>query len=226
MRSETFDLPTVNGRRHHLLFFFPHLSLKKTFVKSICLVFTWCLAGVKRTFQKQYHRRPRSMWKRQRRTFFFFFPEDVRCVLLREPCLKSLEGGLWASKTDQKKRKRRARFRNLTESSFFKAAPQSSHLSCSWKRRKYCPHAVDAPQKTSRYYILPFVALDQCKVQSLANCTKKDYLATDEKEMYHLAYPSLTGPKKNSTNWHSYEKFEQCLVCPLLSSDGAGKIHL
>lgn len=65
----------------------------------------------KGALQKQYHRRPWSMWKHQQRAFFF-----RRCVLLKEPWLKSLETGPRASNKDKKKKKgggNKSRFQKL-----------------------------------------------------------------------------------------------------------------
>ncbi len=103
------------------------------------------------------------------------FLGDVRRVLLREPCLKSLETGPRASNSD-KKWEIRTCFRNLNESSFQSSAKEAV-IYCIVKRGGNIGLAqLMQKKKTSHYYIFPFVALNQCKVQSLSNYTKTEYL--------------------------------------------------
>lgn len=104
-----FFLPFPSASFHLWLSFFSHkttfinYSCKKKLFQQ-CLVFTWSLAGVKGTLQKQYQSNDQCKNKNAR-TFFFW---DVRHLLLRDPCLKSRDWPL--SIKQNKKRKIRTMF--------------------------------------------------------------------------------------------------------------------
>lgn len=75
-----------------------------------------------------------------------------------EPCLKSERA--WKKET-------KSLFQDVHWKQRLNAAPQRSFIVL-LKKRKYWPHTT----KTPHYCILSFVALHQCQLQSLANCTK------------------------------------------------------
>lgn len=75
-------------------------------------------------------------------------------------------------------------------------------------------------EKTSHYYIHTFVALNQCKVHSVANYTKTENKPNNcgETDVSFSGFLLLkkSSSKEKVSNCRSYEKFKQRLVCCLL----------
>lgn len=147
--------------------------------------------------------------------FLFFW--DVRWVLLREPCFKSLETGPWAS-NEHKKRKNKNMFQEFKWAQLSKQC-QGALIYCIVKRRGNIGFTQFDALK--RHLIITFsrllVSISATFIFGLI--TQRHRITTAEKEMYHLVYPSYKKLQKRKPVIASHMKNSNSASCAVYSAD-------